>query len=111
MKPQKSLEKEAVYIGIDYHKRYSVFCVIDRDGEVLERGRIEHVRPEEFRKLVGRWKECRVVFETSMNWHWLFEILEEEMPEENITIANPFRLFDVWSGFKGREFGGQGDRP
>jgi transposase len=91
MKPQKSLEKEAVYIGIDYHKRYSVFCVIDRDGEVLERGRIEHVRPEEFRKLVGRWKECRVVFETSMNWHWLFEILEEEMPEENITIANPFK--------------------
>lgn len=39
MKPQKSLGSEAVFIGIDYHKRYSVFCVIDRDGEVLERGR------------------------------------------------------------------------
>ena len=58
-----------MYIGIDYHKGYSVFCVIDRDGEMLERGRIEHARPEEFGKLVGRWKECRVVFETSMNWH------------------------------------------
>lgn len=80
-----------MYIGIDYHKRYSVFCAIDEGGKTLERGRIEHVRPQEFEKLVERWRGCRVVFETSMNWHWLFEILEQAMPAENIKIANPFK--------------------
>ena len=26
-------------------------------------------------------------------------------------IGGIFRLFNVWSGFKGKGFGGQGDRP
>jgi hypothetical protein len=64
------------FIGIDYHKRYSVYSVLDAQGRELERGRIDHVRPEEFGALVRRWSGCRVVFEAGMNWHWLFEILE-----------------------------------
>jgi hypothetical protein len=26
-----------------------------------------------------------------MNWHWLFEILEEAMPREDIVLANAFK--------------------
>jgi len=26
-----------------------------------------------------------------MNWHWLFEILEREVPSERIVLANPFK--------------------
>ena len=26
-----------------------------------------------------------------MNWHWLFEILERELPSERIVLANPFK--------------------
>jgi hypothetical protein len=37
-----------VSIGIDFHKRYSVFCVLDAKGGILERGRIEHTTPELF---------------------------------------------------------------
>jgi transposase len=32
-----------------------------------------------------------VVFEASMNWHWLFEILERELSSERIVLANPFK--------------------
>ena len=55
------------FIGIDYHKAYSVYCVLDAQGSSLERGRIDHGRPEDFRALVRRWAECQVVFEASMN--------------------------------------------
>jgi hypothetical protein len=79
------------FIGIDYHKAYSVYCVLDAQGSNLERGRIDHARPEDFRTLVRRWAGCRVVFEASMNWHWLFEILEREVPCERIVLANPFK--------------------
>lgn len=80
-----------VYVGIDYHKRYSVYCVVDNDGEILMRGRIEHARPQEFVELVKRWPGCRVVFEATMNWGWLYEILEQKVEEGNIVLANPYK--------------------
>ena len=42
------------FIGIDYHKRYSVFCVLDAQGGFTERGRIDHGCPEQFIDLL-RW--------------------------------------------------------
>ena len=67
------------FIGIDYHKAYSVYSVVDAQGSSLGHGRIDHARAEDFRALVRRWPGCRVVFEAGMNRHWLFEILESEL--------------------------------
>jgi hypothetical protein len=52
-----------VFIGIDYHKAYSVYNVLDVQGESLGQGRIDHAHPEDFSALVRRWPGCRVVFE------------------------------------------------
>ena len=84
-------EEMPTFIGIDYHKAYSVYNVLDVQGESLGQGRIDHAHPEDFRGLVRRWPGCRVVFEASMNWHWLFEILERELSSERIVLANPFK--------------------
>ena len=65
------------FIGIDDHKGYSVFCVLDAQGKVMERGRIDHLCPEQFVSLVRRWPGRRVVFEACMNWHWLFAAFKE----------------------------------
>jgi hypothetical protein len=59
--------KPDAFIGIDYHKRYSVFHVIDPEGHELAKGRIEHQTPEGFVTLVKRWQRPRVVFEATMN--------------------------------------------
>ena len=81
---------ERFFIGIDYHKRYSVYCVIDAAGEVRQRGRIEHARPGDLALLLRKWPG-RVVFEASMNWHWLYELIEREVAAPNIVLANPFK--------------------
>jgi predicted NBD/HSP70 family sugar kinase len=65
-KPTPS-HNDPVSIGIDFHKRYSVFCVLDATGGILERGRIEHTTPELFVELAKRYPKARVVFETTMN--------------------------------------------
>ena len=91
MRRQSTITERSSFIGIDYHKRYSVFCVLDSQGGVLERGRIDHLWPEQFIELVRRWPGCRVVFEACMNWHWLLEILEEAIPREDIVLANAFK--------------------
>ena len=80
-----------MFIGIDYHKAYSVYSVLDLQGDSLGQGRIDHAHPEDFRALVRRWPGCRVVFEAGMNWHWLFKILERELSSERIVLANPFK--------------------
>jgi hypothetical protein len=56
-------EEMPVFIGIDYHKAYSVYNVLDMQGESLGQGRIDHAHPEDFNALVRRWPGCRVVFE------------------------------------------------
>lgn len=38
--------EEATFIGIDFHKRYSVFHAIDAAGRDLGKGRIEHHSPQ-----------------------------------------------------------------
>ena len=80
------------YIGIDFHKHYSVFCVIDERNTVLDRGRIEHKIPIGFEHLLKRYPGCRVVFETTMNWHWLYEILEAHMDHKDIVLANAYKM-------------------
>ena len=55
------------FIGIDYHKRYSVYHVLDEAGKDVAKRRIEHATPDEFGKLVKRWPGCRVAFEATMN--------------------------------------------
>jgi hypothetical protein len=36
MRTQWIAKEESSFIGIDYHKRYSVFCVLDTQGAVLK---------------------------------------------------------------------------
>ena len=91
MRTQSIVKEESSFIGIDYHKRYSVFCVLNAQGGFMDRGRIDHGCPEQFIALVRRWPGCRVIFEACMNWHWLLEILEGAMPREDIVLANPFK--------------------
>ena len=82
------------YIGIDFHKHYSVFCVIDDRNTILERGRIDHKIPIGFELLIKRYPGCRVVFETTMNWHWLYEVLDREEPNYRKNFTPALVLFE-----------------
>jgi hypothetical protein len=70
---------------------------------------MNHARPEDFRALVRRWPECRLVFEASMNGHWLFEILERELSSERIVLANPFKTRIIAPGADQDRQGGRAD--
>ncbi|TDU73150.1 hypothetical protein EI77_01618 [Prosthecobacter fusiformis] len=74
----------ATFIGVDYHKKYSVWHAIDAAGTDLGKGRIEHHSPHDFATLVKRWPNPRIVFEASMNWHWLYEVLEQSMASQHL---------------------------
>ncbi len=89
-KPTTS-HNNTTFIGIDFHKRYSVFCAIDSADRVLDKGRIDHSTPELFIHLIQRHPRCRVVFETTMNWAWLYELLEPHLAQKDIILADAFK--------------------
>jgi transposase len=89
--PPSIVTEAATFIGIDYHKKYSVWHAVNAAGFDLGKGRIEHHSPHDFATLVKRWPNPRIVFEASMNWHWLYEELEQHMPAARLTLANPFK--------------------
>lgn len=79
-------------IGIDYHKRYSVLSVLDTRGKEIALRRIEHAYPEQFRNLIEQNAPSQVAFEATMNWGWLYEILEEISGIKRIVMANPMHV-------------------
>ncbi len=79
-------------IGIDYHKRYSLICVLDDEGREVALERIEHAFPERFAELLGAHVPAQVAFEATMNWGWLYEVLEEIPGIEKIVMANPLHV-------------------
>ena len=79
------------YVGIDYHKRYSVTSAVDAAGERLAECRIEGNRAEGFHHFFAQLPgEIHVVFEACWNWCALYETLEE-MGLASIQLANPYR--------------------
>jgi|GEM_PF-6717639 len=65
--PPSIVTEAATFIGIDYHKKYSVWHAVDASGSDLGKCRIEHHSPHDFAALIKRWPNPRVVFEASMN--------------------------------------------
>lgn len=81
------------YVGIDYHKRYSVASALDDAGHVVLERRLEHragraVFQQFFAALPG---PKQVVFETTPNWRWLYETLEQMGGIERIVMANAYQ--------------------
>ncbi|MHC5066729.1 MAG: IS110 family transposase [Planctomycetota bacterium] len=79
-------------VGIDYHKRYSVLSIVDEDGEIVAEERIEHAFAERFGEVIGAQTPCQVALESTMNWSWLYELLEQISGVDRIVMANPLHV-------------------
>jgi transposase len=79
--------------GIDYHKRYSVAHVLDGRGETMRKGRIEPNSLQAFAAFFSGFeeKQVRCVFEASMNWGYLYDLLHEIEEVADVTMAHPFK--------------------
>jgi transposase len=81
------------YIGIDAHKRFSQVHVLADDGSTVWKGRIEDNDPTAFESLVHQLGgSCKAVFEASMNWHVLHDILSSIEGIEEVVMAHPLKV-------------------
>ncbi len=80
------------YIGVDYHKHYSVASAINQQGQRLAEVRIDGNTAAGFKHFFSQLPGAlHVVFEACWNWHKLYEIFEEIPVIKTIQLADPFR--------------------
>jgi transposase len=76
-------------IGIDLGDRWSRFCVINADGDVIERGKLTTARDA-----LGKWAsqiaKCRMVVEVGTHSPWVSRILQTH--GHDVLVANPRQL-------------------
>jgi transposase len=68
---------ERRYVGIDVHRRRSVVCLMDADGEKLDCVRIAN-DPLTLLEVVGKaGPDAEVVIEATYGWYWAVDLLHE----------------------------------
>jgi len=79
------------YIGIDHHKKYSQYTVMDTVGKVLKRAQVSN-RAEEIKDFMESLPEGPKVaaMEASRTWGWLFD--EMEKYTEEMFLGNPLEM-------------------
>ena len=78
----------SLFVGLDLHKVYSEFAVMDIFGNVLRQGRVENTleKMKEFSESVP--ERSSMVIESSSTWYWAHKLLSER---HNVTLSNPVK--------------------
>jgi transposase len=89
------MEAKMMYSGIDLHSNNSVVAVIDEGDDVVAQKRL----PNDLTKITGflaRWKDqlAGVVVESTYNWYWLIDGLQEAGFEVHLANTVAIKQYD-----------------
>jgi transposase len=76
-------------IGIDVSDRFTSYCILDGEGEIVEEGKVR-TTPEAFERRFGGVDPCRVVMEVGTHSPWASRKLAECGHE--VIVANPWKV-------------------
>jgi transposase len=80
-----------IYVGMDIHKNYSSVAVIDEEGDLVDRRRVNHRYREELTGYFNQFpSRTQVVMEATCGWSWLSELLQDLGLE--VKLANPSKV-------------------
>jgi len=74
-----------MFVGLDLHKVYTQYAVMDDDGVLLDEGRMEN-DPDRLRAFSDSLSSASVVMESSSAWYWVYRILSEK---HEVILSNP----------------------
>ena len=77
-----------MFVGLDLHKSYSEYAVMDVAGNLLRQGRIENTldKMREFSESIPA--KSSLVIESSSTWYWAHRLLSER---HQVTLSNPIK--------------------
>lgn len=81
------------YVGIDYHKAYSVLAAMNERGQVVNEARITGNTLVGFAQFFQSLDSpAKVVLEGTRNWGYLYDLLHDLPAIEEVQLANAYKL-------------------
>ncbi len=78
-----------MYVGVDYHKKFSVATRMDEQGVILEQIKLTN-RPDTLRGYFGNLpRGTKVAVEATQGWYAFYELIEDLCPD--VTLAHPVK--------------------
>jgi transposase len=78
-----------MFVGMDLHKVFTQYAVMNNEGTILDEGRIENEDPSELRKFSESLPaDTNVVIESSSTWYWVYQMLSKR---HKVVLSNPAR--------------------
>jgi len=80
-------------LGLDLHKKFIAWCVMDRKGDEMANGRINSTC-EDLEKLLSRWPDqtLQVAMEACGSFIWVFDSCAAKLGRAAVHVAQPSRL-------------------
>lgn len=90
---RKPVHFKGLTVGLDLHKKFIEWCVLDAKGNEKAAGRIDSNRAE-LAKLLAKWKgqALQVCLEACGCFVWVFDFLKEQLGRAAVHVAQPSRL-------------------
>ena len=91
---RKAVRFNGLTLGLDVHKKFIEYCVLDRKGNELEGKRIDSTK-DALKELVARLKKrgpVQATLEACGCFIWIFDLLVAELGREVVHVAQPSRL-------------------
>ncbi len=90
---RKVVHFKGLTLGLDLHKKFIEWCLLDRKGNELATGRIDSTR-EALERLLVKWKgqTLQVCMEACGCFVWVFDFFKEKLGREAVHVAQPSRL-------------------
>lgn len=89
------LTQNNVVVGLDLGDRFSWFCVLDKDGEVVEEGRVQTTEAA-LRRWFGARPPARVALEVGTHSPWISRLLKEL--GHDVIVANARHVRMIYGG-------------
>lgn len=78
-----------MYIGVDYHKKYSIATMMDEKGKILRQERLSNDPQTLLRYAESLPEGSKIALEATGNWYYFYELLEDKSPE--VYLAHPLK--------------------
>jgi len=78
-----------MYIGVDYHKKYSIATMMDERGKILKQVRLNNDPQTLSRFAEALPSGSKIALEATGSWYYFYELLENRCPD--IYLAHPLK--------------------
>lgn len=80
------------FVGIDLHKHYSQFVVLDQNGKVVTQAKLPTEREAVSKFLSGLEGPAKAAVEATRNWYWFYDLVESLTEEAELVCPSKMRV-------------------